>query len=95
MSQKQYTIERIYVSVASTFDITGYMQPTSITWKDGRTFLIDSVRDYHPVDSSSSFRGDCYTVVIHGQEKHLFFERMDPLFSSRIGRWFVEKISTS
>ena len=36
-------------------------------------------------------RGDCYTVVIRGEEKHLFFERVDPLFSGRVGRWFVEK----
>lgn len=94
MRQKQYKVERVYVSVSSIFDVTGYMQPTSITWEDGRTFPIESIRDYHPAESSS-FRGDCYTVVIHGQEKHLFFERTDPLFPSRIGRWFVEKISTS
>ena len=84
-----HTTERIYVSVSSIFDATGYMQPTSITWADGRTFPIESVRDCRPVPALS--RGDCYTVVIHGQEKHLFFERTDPLFPSRVGRWFVER----
>lgn len=94
MTRKQPAVERIYVGVQSSFDATGYMQPTAITWSDGRTFPIESVRDYHPAASSSSVPKDCYTVLIHGQEKHLFFERTDPLFSSRIGRWFVERIST-
>ncbi len=34
--------------------------------------------------------GDCYTVIIKGQERHLFFERADRMFPSRFGRWFVE-----
>ena len=32
------TKERVYVKVSSDFDSTGYMQPTSITWSDGRSF---------------------------------------------------------
>ena len=35
---KRTKIERVYVKVASEFDSTGYMLPTSITWADGRTF---------------------------------------------------------
>ncbi len=70
MIQKHHAIERVYVSVSSIFDSTGYMQPTSITWTDGRTFPIESVRDYRPADASHK---DCYTVIIRGQEKHLFF----------------------
>lgn len=42
---KRNKIERVYVKVASEFDSTGYMQPTSITWADGRTFPIETVRD--------------------------------------------------
>ncbi len=84
--------ERIYVNVNSDFDSTGYMLPRSITWKDGRTFRIESVRDYRP---ASAFRegmpGDCYTVVIKGETRHLFFEKTGDLFSTRVGRWFVEK----
>ena len=38
------TKERVYVKVSSDFDSTGYMQPTSITWSDGRTFPIETVR---------------------------------------------------
>ena len=30
---------RTYVKVNSDFDATGYMQPRSITWQDGRTFF--------------------------------------------------------
>lgn len=90
MRKNQHFAERIYVSVSSCFDATGYMQPVSITWSDGRTFPIECVRDYRPADDSAA-GSDCYTVVIHGQEKHLFFERTAPLFRSRVGRWFVEK----
>ena len=64
----------------------------AITWADGRTFAIDAVRDFRPAGTlGCDCRGDCYTVVIRGEEKHLFFERVDPLFSGRVGRWFVEK----
>lgn len=77
--------ERIYVKVNSDFDSTGYMQPKTITWDDGRTFTIEKVKDFRPADLADR-TGDCYTVVIHGQEKHLFFERTDSLFSARFGR---------
>ena len=40
--------EKVYVKVNSTFDPTGFMQPTSITWSDGRTFPIETVRDFRP-----------------------------------------------
>lgn len=81
--------ERIYVKVNSDFDATGYMQPKSITWADGRTFPIETVRDLRPSDSFHSI--DCFTVLIHGVEKHLFYEPVETTFSGRYGRWFVEK----
>lgn len=84
--------ERVYVKVNSDIDATGYMRPRTITWSDGRTFQIDSIQDFCPASRFASGRsGDCYTILIQGQEKHLFFERSDPLFPSRIGRWFVER----
>ena len=62
--------EKIYVKVDSTFDATGYMQPTSITWADGRTFPIEKVRDFRPAGTAdNSCSGDCFTVLIQGQEK--------------------------
>ena len=66
--------ERIYVKVASEFDSTGYMLPTSITWADGRTFPIETVRDFRPAGTADNdCNGDCFTVLIQGHEKHLFF----------------------
>ena len=63
-------IERVYVKVASEFDSTGYMQPTSITWADGRTFPIETVRDFRPAGTA---------------------EHIDPRFTGRLGRWYVER----
>lgn len=84
--------EKIYVKVNSDFDATGYMQPRMITWDDGRIFRIEQIKDFRPASSLGSCQsGDCYTVVIKGEEKHLFFERTDPLYASRVGRWFVER----
>ena len=84
--------ERIYVKVTSDFDATGYMQPRAITWANGRTFVIEQIKDFRPAASMEAGRGgDCYTVVVNGVEKHLFFERSDRLFPSRVGRWFVER----
>ena len=83
--------EKIYVKVNSDFDSTGYIQPRSITWSDGRTFPIDSVRDYRPASMyRQGVSGSCYTVIIRGEEKHLFFEWTDSSFSTRVGRWYVE-----
>ena len=84
--------DRIYLNVISDFDRTGYMRPRAIAWEDGRVFKIDEVKDYRP---ASAFRkgmpGDCYTVVIKGETRHLFFEKTGDLFATRVGRWFVEK----
>ena len=111
---KRIKIERVYVKVASEFDSTGYMQPTSITWADadsqgiahllgymqptsitwadGRTFPIETVRDFRPAGTADNdCNGDCFTVLIQGQEKHLFFEHIDPRFTGRLGRWYVER----
>lgn len=92
MKQRTQIPQRIYVKVTSDFDSTGYMQPRSITWDDGRTFIIDAVKDFRPADTANnSFSCDCFTVLINGREKHLFFERIDPRFTGRLGRWFVER----
>ena len=82
--------EKVYVKVNSDFDATGYMQPRQITWGDGRTYPIEQVRDFRPANTIADMPGDCYTVMVKGQERHLFFERSDPRFPSRFGRWFVE-----
>ena len=84
--------ERVYVRVVSDFDATGYMLPRSIIWDDGREFHIEKVQDYKAATSLNGRHSDCYTVLIHGEEKHLFFERTDSTYRSRVGRWYVEKL---
>ena len=82
---------RIYVKVNSDFDATGALTPRAIIWSDGRIFKIDSVRDFRPASTIESGRaGDCYTVLIHGEEKYLFFEKTNVMFGNRVGRWWVE-----
>jgi len=84
--------EKVYVKVNSDFDATGYMQPRMITWSDGRTFRIDEVKDFRPSSAlKKGYSGDCYTVIIKGEERLLFFEKTSGLFAGRYGRWFVER----
>lgn len=83
---------KVYVKVNSDFDATGYMVPRTITWKDGRIFIIEEVKDFRPASTlTGGHSGDCYTVLIHGEEKFLFFEKTSSLFASRVGRWYVEQ----
>ena len=89
----QARTQRVYVKVTSNFDTTGYMQPIAITWSDGRTFPIEQVRDSRPAGMiGNDLPVDYYTVQIQGKEKLLYFEHIDPRFTGRLGRWFVEKI---
>ena len=89
--QRPPHMERVYVKVNSDFDATGYMQPRSITWTDGRTFKIEAVKDYRPATCyRQGAEGSCYTVTIKGQERHLFFEWTSSSFASRVARWYVE-----
>ena len=81
--------DRVYVKVSSDFDQTGYMQPRLITWPDGRVFRIQDVRAFRPAASGRML--DCFTVIVCGKEKHLFFERAGEQHSCRLGRWFVEQ----
>ena len=78
---------RVFVRVTSDFDPTGYMQPRAVTWPDGRCFTIEDVRSFRPFGDSGLL--SCYTVVIHGQERCLFFERSSGPFSCSPGRWYV------
>ena len=84
-------MERVYVKVNSDFDATGYMQPRSITWSDGRTFKIDAIKHYRPAACyRQGAEGSCYTVMVRGEEKRLFFEWTNSAFAARVARWYVE-----
>ena len=86
--------QRIYVKVSTAFDLSGYMQPISITWSDGRIFPIEEVTNFQPASALEPGRtGDCYTVIIKGERKHLFFKRNLSVYDHRFGRWWVEVIS--
>ena len=86
--------EKVYVRVSTDFDSTGYMQPKSVTWSDGRTFKIDKIKDFRPANIyREDCGGYCFTVMIRGEEKHLFFEPADSTFASRFGRWYVMTLS--
>ena len=86
--------ERVYVKVTSDFDATGAVTPRSITWRDGRVFRIDAVRDFRPASAvfGAGHPGDCYTVMIQGEKKYLFFQRAGQHEGCCLGRWWVERI---
>lgn len=68
--------DKVYVKVNTDFDSTGYMLPRSIIWDDGRVFSIEEIRDFRPASSiDKNLSGDCYTIIVHGEEKFLFFEK--------------------
>lgn len=97
--RKPKKLQRVYVKVCSDFDFTGYMQPRSITWSDGRVFRIDAIRDFYPAyggkpdatgQTKRTTSSDRYTVIIQGEQRYLYFERSRPGFETTVGRWFVE-----
>ena len=83
--------QRTYVKVISVFDNTGFMQPKKILWNNGRVSEIEKVQDFRPASCiEHGLPGDCYTIMIGGEKRLLFFERSDKRFSSTFGRWFFE-----
>ena len=84
--------QKIYVKVSADFDCSGGLHPRSIIWSDGRVFDIDDITDFYP-GYTADHCGDRYTVIIKGETRYLFFERTDEMIASKVGRWFVEKVS--
>lgn len=64
--------------------------PAPSSWEDGRTYQIDAIRDFRPAISLELGHSDRYTVVIHGKERYLYFEKTGDQFICRMGRWYVE-----
>ena len=91
MKRSVIYMEKVYVKVTTDFDSTGYMQPRYITWNDGRVFKIETVKDFRPAGSDhESLTADCYTVMISGSTKYLYFEKANRLHKSCLGRWYVK-----
>ena len=85
-------LNKVYVDVTAKFNSDGLLYPTSITWEDGRRYLIDKVTDIRQAAAmKAGGQGDRYTVWINGRQSYLFFERSTELTGNSIGRWFVER----
>jgi len=83
---------KVYVEVIAVFDRDGRMLPRSLTWEDGRKYLIDRVVAISPAAALKvGGQGDRYTVRVQGKEKYLFFERSGSISGNNLGRWFVER----
>ena len=83
---------KVYVAVKADFTEDGTMLPRTITWEDGRTYLIDRVTDIRQAAAmKAGGQGDRYTIFINGHQSYVFFERNANLTGNNIGRWFVER----
>lgn len=67
------------------------MIPRAIIWNDGRVFEIEKVISYYPAASTEKgMSGNCYTVIIRGKTRMLYFQRSPKEYISQTGRWYVE-----
>ncbi len=74
---------KVYVDVSLSVSKDGYVRPRRLRYEDGTIYEIEELKQVHKNTASYNVGGlgDRYTVIIRGQETHLFDER---------GRWFVE-----
>lgn len=83
---------KVYVKVVASFNTDGTMMPLSLTWEDGREYLINRVLDIRQASAmKAGSNGDRYTIRVQGRESYLFFERNCSVKGNNIGRWFVER----
>ena len=83
---------KVYLEVMVSLDEDARMLPKMLVWEDGRKYCIDRVTDIRQAAAmKAGGQGDRYTVIINGQQSHLFFERSTNLSGNVIGRWFVER----
>ena len=83
---------KVYVAVKVEFNEIGIMLPREITWEDGTRYEIDRVVDIRQAAAmKAGGQGDRYTIMVHGKQSYLFFERSTNLTGNNIGRWFVER----
>ncbi len=76
---------KVYVAVEADFQPDGKILPRSVTWEDGRKYLIDRVEDIRRAASlKAGGVGIRYTVRIGRSTTWLFLEE---------NRWFVERRS--
>lgn len=84
--------KRTYVAVNADFRADGLILPRIITWHDDLKYEIDKVLNIQAAASlKAGSGGDRYTIMVHGKQTYLFFERSANLTGPNIGRWFVEE----
>lgn len=84
--------DKVYVKVKVVFTEDGQMRPRALEWEDGHVYAIDRVKDVKQAATRRcGGQGDRYTVIVHGKEKQIYFERSASLTGDKIGRWFVER----
>ena len=82
------------MQVKVDFRADGIMLPRTIVWEDGHEYEIDKVTDIRQAAAMrAGGQGDRYTIIVHGHQSYLFFERSSTQTGNRIGRWFVERRS--
>ncbi len=87
---------RAYVRVNAEFREDGVMLPRNLIWEDGHKYEIDRVKYIGQAASlKAGGQGDCYRIMVQGQERKLFFERSPNLSGMVVGRWFVERAKPS
>jgi len=74
---------KVYVAVQARFEPDGRLFPVSLTWEDGREYVVDRVLDVRRAASTKAGgAGVRYKVRIGASETFLFLEE---------NRWFVER----
>lgn len=73
--------EKRYVAVDVRFTAEGRLRPLQIVFDQGHIYEIDRIKDVCRRAADVGGVGDCYTCIIQGHERYLWFEK---------GRWFVE-----
>lgn len=73
-------MQKHYVSVESTVDSDGILQPTKILWDDGRRWEIRKIL-HTCMPSHHEFEGIRYTIKIGRVEKYLYRDGQ---------RWYVD-----
>ena len=70
------------MSITAEHDVNGKIKPMSLTWENGRVYVIDRVLDIRQAPSlKSGGQGIRYTCRIFNKEVYLFGDE---------GRWFIE-----
>ncbi len=81
--------ERTYLTVMSSIDQTGLMEPREIIWPDGRRFPIDKVESWSKAQGHEP-NTTSYAIRIGDQRRILYFTQSPICSTVNMGRWYVE-----